>query len=145
MVLTEEETFLKRNPSKKLVIGVAIDGSKISDDALEAACGLYSEKRKDRLVILHVADSKKTFLPKNLQPKHLEDQYVDKAFVLHVRTNQGVSQQPAKPLSKSKLPVSGRHCLVFSAWHCWSRFMAFLCYLEPDRCSVLLSIITGTC
>lgn len=84
MPLQAEEAFLKRNPSRKLVIAVAIDGSTISDQALQVACSLYSEKRKDRLVILHVSDSRKTFLPKNLQPKYLESQYVDKAFALHV-------------------------------------------------------------
>lgn len=86
MPLAIEESFLRRNPSKKLVIGVAIDGSNLSDSALQAACAFYDEKRKDRLVILHVADSSKTFLPKNLQPKHLEHKYVDEAFALHVRS-----------------------------------------------------------
>lgn len=87
MPLAVEAGFLKHNPSKTLVIGVAIDGSNMSDRALETACQFYNEKRKDKLVILHVSDSKKTFLPKNLQPKQLERQYVEKAFALHVRVS----------------------------------------------------------
>lgn len=50
--------FLKRNPTKKLVVGVAIDGSALSDRALQTACGLIQQERGDRLVILHVADSR---------------------------------------------------------------------------------------
>eukprot|EP00878_Enallax_costatus_P045061 GHUV01053929.1.p1 GENE.GHUV01053929.1~~GHUV01053929.1.p1 ORF type:complete len:134 (+),score=30.85 GHUV01053929.1:38-439(+) len=100
MPLAIEEYFLKHNPSKTLVVGVAIDGSNLSDRALETACQFYNEKRKDKLVILHVADSKKTFLPKNLQPKQLERQYVDKAFGMHVRdrfeTSPGLACHPSQ-------------------------------------------------
>lgn len=53
-----EDEFLKRNPTKKLVVGVAIDGSALSDRALQTACGLIQQERGDRLVILHVADSR---------------------------------------------------------------------------------------
>lgn len=85
MPSTLEEAFLQKTPKKKLVIGVAIDGSNISDKALATACGFYNAARGDRLVILHVSDSSKTFLPRHLQPKHLESQYVDKAHSLKVR------------------------------------------------------------
>jgi hypothetical protein len=85
MPSTLEEAYLQKNPKKKLVIGVAIDGSNISDKALATACGFYNAARGDRLVILHVSDSSKTFLPRHLQPKHLESQYVDKAHSLKVR------------------------------------------------------------
>jgi hypothetical protein len=84
MPSTLEEAFLQKNPKKKLVIGVAIDGSNISDKALATACGFYNAARGDKLVILHVSDSSKTFLPRHLQPKHLESQYVDKAHSLRV-------------------------------------------------------------
>jgi nucleotide-binding universal stress UspA family protein len=52
--------LLKRNPSKRLNVGVAIDGSALSDKALQTACGLIQHERSDRLIILHVADSTKT-------------------------------------------------------------------------------------
>jgi nucleotide-binding universal stress UspA family protein len=53
-----ETEFLKRNPSKKLIVGVAIDGSALSDKALQTACNLVQQNRGDRLVILHVADNR---------------------------------------------------------------------------------------
>ncbi|WIA39336.1 hypothetical protein OEZ86_005448 [Tetradesmus obliquus] len=87
MPSTLEEAFLQKNPKKKLVIGVAIDGSNISDKALATACGFYNAARGDRLVILHVSDSSKAFLPRHLQPKHLESQYVDKAHSLKARAD----------------------------------------------------------
>lgn len=49
---------MKRTPSKRLIMGVAIDGSTLSDKALQHACGLVQKERGDRLVILHVADSR---------------------------------------------------------------------------------------
>lgn len=85
MPLHVEEEFLKRNPSKKLIVGVAIDGSDLSEKALQAACGLVQQGRGDRLVILHVADSSKKYLPRHLQPKHLENTYTSKAFDFRVR------------------------------------------------------------
>lgn len=104
---------MKRNPSKKLVIGVAIDGSNISDRALETACGVYNLARGDRLVILHVADSTKTFLPRNLLPKHLESKYVDQAFSLRVSfwqwTCLSVSGQPGRQ-------PSAAFCSLVAAW-----------------------------
>jgi hypothetical protein len=93
MPSTLEEAFLQKNPKKKLVIGVAIDGSNISDKALATACAFYNAARGDRLVILHVSDSTKTFLPRHLQPKHLESQYVDKAHSLKVGVQPGALLQ----------------------------------------------------
>lgn len=58
MPLACEAEYLKRNPSKKLIVGVAIDGSTLSDNALQTACSLVQQERGDRLVILHVADSR---------------------------------------------------------------------------------------
>jgi nucleotide-binding universal stress UspA family protein len=58
MPLAVEAEFLKRNPCKKLTVGVAIDGSALSEKALQAACGLIQQERGDRLVILHVSDSR---------------------------------------------------------------------------------------
>jgi hypothetical protein len=80
MPVSIQEEFLKRNPSKRLNIGVAIDGSSISDQALTTACGIYDGRRGDRLFLLHVADPAKNYLPRNLEPKHLESTYVDKAY-----------------------------------------------------------------
>lgn len=80
-----EVEFLKRNPTKKLVVGVAIDGSALSDKALQTACGLVQQQRGDRLVILHVSDSSKKYLPRHLLPKHLEHAYTSKAFDFKVR------------------------------------------------------------
>jgi hypothetical protein len=85
MPRSSEEEFLKRNPTKKLVVGVAIDGSALSDKALQTACGLVQQQRGDRLVILHVADSSKKYLPRHLLPKHLEHAYTSKAFDFKVR------------------------------------------------------------
>ncbi|KAF6255956.1 universal stress protein family-domain-containing protein [Scenedesmus sp. NREL 46B-D3] len=85
MPSTLEEAYLQKNPKKNLVVGVAIDGSNISDKALATACGFYNAARGDRLVILHVSDSTKTFLPRHLQPKHLESQYVEKGRSLKAR------------------------------------------------------------
>lgn len=58
MPLACETELLKRNPSKKLIVGVAIDGSTLSDKALQTACNLVQQQRGDRLVILHVEDSR---------------------------------------------------------------------------------------
>jgi hypothetical protein len=86
MAAKTEEEFLKREKPVKLVVGVAVDGSTLSDRALATACSCVQEQRGDRLVLLHVADSAKTYLPRHLQPRHLENTYTSKAFDLRVRS-----------------------------------------------------------
>lgn len=65
-----------------MTIGVGIDGSDMSDRALQVATSIYSRIRGDRLVILHVADPSKTWLPRHLHPHHLANTYQAKAFDL---------------------------------------------------------------
>lgn len=84
MPIQVDAEFLKRNPSKRLVVGVAIDGSAISEKALQNACLLVQPMRGDKLIILHVSDSSKTFLPRHLEPKHLGNLYTSKAFDFRV-------------------------------------------------------------
>eukprot|EP00877_Chromochloris_zofingiensis_P000888 jgi/Chrzof1/107/Cz01g03220.t1 len=79
MPSTLEEHFLKRYGEKGFTIGVAIDGSNLSDKALQAACGFYSKERGDKLVILHVSDASKKYLARHLLPAHLKSLYVGKA------------------------------------------------------------------
>jgi hypothetical protein len=77
--------LLGKNPSKKLIIGVAIDGSLLSDKALRTACEYCVPRRGDKLVILHVSDSTKKDLPRHLQPTHLQNTYLAKAAEFRVR------------------------------------------------------------
>lgn len=79
-----EVALLRRNPNRRLAVGVAIDGSVVSDRAFAVAAGFVHPARGDRLIALHVSDSGKTFLPRHLQPKHLEGAYMNKATALKV-------------------------------------------------------------
>lgn len=106
MPLAVDTELLKRNPTKKLTVGVAIDGSALSDKTLQAACNLIQQQRGDRLVILHVSDSSKKYLPRHLQPKHLENTYTSKAFDLRVGEsahNERAYQGPNQTASRCHL------------------------------------------
>jgi hypothetical protein len=83
MPLSVEAAFLGKKPTLK--IGVAVDGSVMSDKALAWACSWYDKKKGDQLVILHVSDPSKTWLTRHLQPDHLKNSYVSKAYDFRVR------------------------------------------------------------
>ncbi|KAI8463926.1 MAG: hypothetical protein J3K34DRAFT_474767 [Monoraphidium minutum] len=106
MPLRADEEWTRQHPDQRLVIGVGVDGSAIGEKALAAAAAFYREKRGDKaraaprrraaaharrappvpaLVLLHVSDATKTWLPRSLQPRYLEASYTDKAARLHAR------------------------------------------------------------
>lgn len=72
------EQELKRRHPGGLNIGLAVDGSQMSDRACQMATS-FTDTRKDRLVILHVSDKSKTYLPQHLRPTHLKNYYQDMA------------------------------------------------------------------
>ena len=116
MPLAVEAEFLKRNPKKQLCVGVAIDGSALSDKALQAACSLVQQARGDRLVILHVADSSKKYLPRHLQPKHLENTYTSKAFDFRVSRVSG--QLTCSCVQLQHHGCNSNTCAVYSKHGC---------------------------
>ena len=65
----------KDQVKKKLRVGVAIDGSGVSEKALLLGGRLLHPDRRDRLYILHVSDPHKPWLPDTLTPEHLEHEY----------------------------------------------------------------------
>ncbi|GBF87382.1 flagellar associated protein [Raphidocelis subcapitata] len=85
MPLDAEAEWTRQHPDERLIIGVAVDGSSIGDKALAVAAGFYREKRGDKIVLLHVSDASKTWLPRHLTPRQLETTYLGKASELHVR------------------------------------------------------------
>ena len=60
---------------RKLKVGVAIDGSKVSEKALSLGGRLLHPDRLDKIYILHVSDPNKPWLPDTLTPEHLEHEY----------------------------------------------------------------------
>lgn len=79
MSIEEVAAELRKRQGPVMDIGCAVDGSSISDLALGASLVLTNTNRGDRFVVLHIADSKKDYLPKHLQPSHLKHVYVDRA------------------------------------------------------------------
>lgn len=65
----------KNQIKKKLRVGVAIDGSGVSEKALLLGGRLLHPDRRDRLYILHVSDPNKPWLPDTFTPEHLEHEY----------------------------------------------------------------------
>ena len=65
----------KEHIKKKLRVGVAIDGSGVSEKAFLLGSRLLHQDRRDKLYILHVADPNKPWLPDTLTPDHLEHEY----------------------------------------------------------------------
>lgn len=84
----------KEQKKKKLRVGVAIDGSGVSEKALLLGGRLLHPDRCDRLYILHVSDPNKPWLPDTLTPDHLEHEYQLKCHEQQV-TKQQCSQQLA--------------------------------------------------
>jgi len=72
---THPFTLSKEQSKKKLRVGVAIDGSGVSEKALLLGGRLLHPDRRDRIYILHVADPNKPWLPDTLTPDHLEHEY----------------------------------------------------------------------
>ena len=70
---------------RKLRVGVAIDGSGVSEKALLLSGRLLHPDRRDRLYILHVSDPNKPWLPTDLTPDHLEHEYQLKCHEQQVR------------------------------------------------------------
>ena len=68
-------TLPKDLTRRKLKVGVAIDGSKVSEKALLLGGRLLHPDRRDKIYILHVADPNKPWLPDTLTPEHLEHEY----------------------------------------------------------------------
>ena len=75
----------KDHQKKKLRVGVAIDGSGVSEKALLLGGRLLHQDRLDRLYILHVSDPNKPWLPDTLTPEHLEHEYQLKCHEQQVR------------------------------------------------------------
>lgn len=80
------EELTRHYPKGNLVVGVGVDGSQMSNRAVEVACTMIDKKRKDRLLLLHVSDPSKAYLPKHLQPLHLEHFYSDLAAQQHLES-----------------------------------------------------------
>ena len=72
---THPFTLSKEQSKKKLRVGVAIDGSGVSEKALLLGGRLLHPDRRDRIYILHVSDPNKPWLPDTLTPEHLEHEY----------------------------------------------------------------------
>ncbi|DBA85324.1 hypothetical protein WJX79_008291 [Trebouxia sp. C0005] len=72
---THPFTLSKEQSKKKLRVGVAIDGSGVSEKALLLGGRLLHPDRRDRIYILHVSDPNKPWLPDTLTPDHLEHEY----------------------------------------------------------------------
>uniref|UniRef100_A0A7S0QZT8 UspA domain-containing protein n=1 Tax=Chlamydomonas leiostraca TaxID=1034604 RepID=A0A7S0QZT8_9CHLO len=70
----EEE--LKRRHQGGLSIGLAVDGSQMSDRAAQCAVS-FTDTRKDKLTVLHVSDKSKSYLPQHLRPTHIKNYYQD--------------------------------------------------------------------
>lgn len=75
----------KDQKRRKLRVGIAIDGSGVSEKALILGSRLLHPDRRDSLYILHVADPSKGWLPENLSPDHLEHEYQLKCHEHKVR------------------------------------------------------------
>ena len=65
----------KDQKRRKLRVGVAIDGSGVSEKALMLGGRLLHPDRRDNLYILHIGDPSKGWLPESLSPDHLEHEY----------------------------------------------------------------------
>lgn len=76
----------KEQKKKKLRVGVAIDGSGVSEKALLLGGRLLHPDRCDRLYILHISDPNKPWLPDTLTPDHLEHEYQLKCHEQQVTT-----------------------------------------------------------
>lgn len=68
-------TLSKEQIKRKLRVGVAIDGSGVSEKAFLLGGRLLHTDRHDKLYILHVSDPNKPWLPDTLTPEHLEHEY----------------------------------------------------------------------
>jgi hypothetical protein len=79
---------------RRLSIGVAIDGSQLSEKALKAACAFLNPARKDELTILHVAPANAT--ARHLQPAHLKHTYTSLAWDFMGRQKQVPAMLPAQ-------------------------------------------------
>lgn len=79
-----EAEWVRSHPDERLTVGVGVDGSDACDAALREAALLVRPKRGDRLLLLHVSDGAKAYLPRHLQPRHLSDAYTAKSSALRV-------------------------------------------------------------
>lgn len=77
--------FKERHKDDRSVIAVGVDGSSVSDQALAVGRSLLRKDRSDKLVMLHVADSSKNYLPQHLSPVNLHHHFVGRAAQLQVR------------------------------------------------------------
>lgn len=65
------------------VFFVAIDGSQASEDAFQVVRhGLWRD-HKDQLVVGHIRNNKKSYLPYNLRPDYLKELYGSKIISIH--------------------------------------------------------------
>jgi hypothetical protein len=78
--------FLERHKDPRLVISVGVDGSSVSDQALAVGNSLLHKDRGDKLVMLHVADSSKKYLPQHLSPINLHHHFAGRAAQLQVKS-----------------------------------------------------------
>ncbi|KXZ53495.1 hypothetical protein GPECTOR_7g945 [Gonium pectorale] len=70
---------IKKRQGNSLHIAVGVDGSQMSNLAMNTALGLFNSRRGDKFTVIHVSDSSKTYLSKHLQPSHLKNFYTDMA------------------------------------------------------------------
>lgn len=79
-----EDKLLEKWKARKIRTSVALDGSSISDKAMEVAAGFNYAARSDKLHLLHIMDSTKPSVPRNLLPKTLRNKYEGDAMHYHV-------------------------------------------------------------
>eukprot|EP00884_Botryococcus_braunii_P020713 jgi/Botrbrau1/7325/Bobra.247_3s0020.1 len=77
--------FQERHKDSRIVVGVGVDGSSVSDQALAVGNSLVSKDRGDKLVMLHVADASKKYLPQHLSPVNLHHHFAGRAAQLQVQ------------------------------------------------------------
>lgn len=73
-----QEEFVMQD-GDKLHVGVAVDGSALSEKALRAGCSVVQAARRDGLSILHVAPPGQVAAARHLSPQHLKHQTISLA------------------------------------------------------------------
>jgi hypothetical protein len=79
-----DEEWLAKNTTKGTSIGAVVDGSAASDKALALAGAFWDPKRGDSYTMMHVCDSSKKDLARNLQPQNVKSNAEHKAYELKV-------------------------------------------------------------
>eukprot|EP00892_Ulva_mutabilis_P007112 jgi/Ulvmu1/4773/UM020_0058.1 len=72
--------FQEHNQHKRLKIGVAVDGSRVSEKAWHSALHFQSLHSDSQVFVLHVTHAGKTYLPHHLTAIHIKHEYTT-AFI----------------------------------------------------------------